>query len=292
MIIIMKTKTPHTNISAEELFKYYVLFVGNYAYLMTSVFPSMIREIKKIVPNVAKFIYWEGKDFKCPLCGGELKKNGTPGRLLNKNEKIYMQRYKCKKPGCKYDHVTNINNIVPESSNYETEMRYEPIKQQEIGYMSLEKNSEMIESKYHAKPTRSTILNFLNNEGEKYLKKYKDSMKYDDSELSGVFSIDEQFPRVNGEEKARIVIMDPHTNIVIDEMTVPIEELNIDLKRKFINKNLKDKVVKGIVSDSDKAYLTIFEEMGYLHQRCNFHIMQNLMDDLIKPINRLKRQIK
>ena len=288
----MTKKTPHTNISAEELFKYSVLFVEKYVYLMTSVFPSMIREIKKIAPNVDKFIYWEGEISECPLCGGEVKKNGTPGRLLNKNEKIYLQRYKCKTPGCKYDHVTNIDHIVPKCSNYETELRYEPIKQQEIGYLSLEKNSEMIESKYHAKPTRSTILNLLDNEGEKHLKKCEESMKYDDSELSGVFAIDEQFPRVNGKEKARIVLMDPHTNIIIDEMTVPSEKLNIDVKRKFITKNLKDKVVKGIVSDSDKAYLTIFEENGYLHQRCNFHLMQNLMDDLIKPINRLKRQIK
>jgi len=70
----MINKTSHVNISAEELFKFYVIFVGNYVYLRTSVFPSMIREIKQLFPNVVKFIYWEGKDLICPLCSGKVKK--------------------------------------------------------------------------------------------------------------------------------------------------------------------------------------------------------------------------
>jgi len=64
---------------------------------------------------------------------------------------------------------TNIDHIVPKHSNHETKIRYEPIKQLKIGYMSLEKNSELIELKYQAKPVRQTILNFFfDNEGEEY----------------------------------------------------------------------------------------------------------------------------
>lgn len=55
---------------------------------------------------------------------------------------------------------------------------------------------------------------------------------------------------------------------------------------------MKDKKVKGIVSDGDKAYSTIIDEIGFIHQLCNFHIMQNLMSELIKPMNKLKRKIK
>jgi hypothetical protein len=292
MIIIYDKKKHRTiYISVEKLFKDNVLFVGDKAYLHTSVLLSMIREIKKLIPRVIKFIYWDGEDWKCPLCGTEIKKNGCPERLVNKTDTIYTQRYRCKKKGCGYDHVTNIDHIVPKGCNYEISMRYEAIKQDEIGHMSLEKHSEMLESKYQSKPARQTVLNFLDNEGEEYLKESKDSFHYENKDLSCVFAIDEQFPRVNGEEKARMVLMDVHTNIILDEMTIPSENLDIHVKEKFIRKNLKDKIVKGVVSDSDKAYLTIFEKMGYIHQRCNFHLMQNLMDELIKPINRLKRQI-
>jgi hypothetical protein len=50
-------------------------------------------------------------------------------------------------------------------------------------------------------------LNFLDNEGEEYLEKEcADLFKYDVDDLSGVFAIDEQFPKVNGEQKARAII--------------------------------------------------------------------------------------
>jgi len=42
------------------------------------------------------------------------------------------------------------------------------------------------------------------------MKENVDSFHYEDHELSGVFAIDEQFPCVNVEDKARIVLMDPH----------------------------------------------------------------------------------
>ena len=56
----------------------------------------------------------------------------------------------------------------------------------------------MTESKkyrYQVQPVRQTILNYLDDEGEKYIyKKFTDSFNYNDDELSGVFAIDEQFP--------------------------------------------------------------------------------------------------
>jgi hypothetical protein len=159
--------------------------------------------------------------------------------------------------------------------------------------MSLEKISEMIELEYQANLSRQSILNFLDNEGEEYLEnECGDSFEYDINDLSGVFAIDEQFPFVNGETRARIVLMDVHTNIILDERTIPLEELDINFKKEFLKNNLKDKTVKGIVSDGDKSYFTIIAELGYIHQLCNFHLMQNLMDELIKPINKLNRKIK
>jgi len=83
-------------------------------------------------------------------------------------------------------------------------IRYDPIKQYEIAYKSLEKMTEFIKYMYHVQPVRQTMLNYLDDEGEKYIEeKSADSLDYNDNELSGVFAIDEQFPFVNGNENGK-----------------------------------------------------------------------------------------
>ena len=72
--------------------------------------------------------------------------------------------------------------------------------------------AESIKYKYQVQPVRQTILNYLDDEDEKYIeKKFVESLNYNDNELSGVFAIDKQFPFVNGEKMARPVIMDVWT---------------------------------------------------------------------------------
>ena len=90
----------------------------------------------------------------------------------------------------------------------------------------------------------------------------------------------------------RPVIMDVWTNTILNEVTMPIEELDFDFKEKFLKDTLNGKTIKGIVSNGDKALETIIDEISVPHQHCVFHIMQNLMNKLIKPMNKLKRKIK
>jgi hypothetical protein len=289
----MTKTTPHSIIYAEDVFKSNVILEKDKLIVDPSVNPSFIRELKKTVQKDIITIYSEGEDLKCPLCGEKLNKNGFRRRLLNKIDLIFLQKYKCLDKECGFEKVTNIDHIVPKGCNYENDVRYDPIKQSEISYKSLEKISENIEVKYQTKPSRQSILNFMDNEGEKYLnEKCEDSLSYDVDDLSGIFAIDEQFPSVNGEYRARPIIMDVHTNIILNDITIPIEELDVDFKENFLNDTLKDKNVHGIVSDGDKSYATIIDEMQVPHQLCNFHIMHNLMSELIKPLNKLKRKIK
>jgi hypothetical protein len=280
-------------ICAEDVFKSNVKLENDVLIIDPSVSPSFIRELEKIVDKDMMIIYSEGENLKCPLCGEKLSKNGFHNRLLNKSDLIHLQKYKCLKKGCGFEKRTNIDHIVPKGCNYEIDVRYEPIKQNEISYMSLEKISENIELKYQSKPSRQSILNFLDNEGEEYLDTECDDLfEYDNDELSGVFAIDEQFPSVNGEYRARPVIMDVHTNIILNDMILPIEELDVDFKEDFLKSTLNEKTIKGIVSDGDKSYAAIIDKIGAPHQLCNFHLMQNLMSELIKPINKLNRKIK
>jgi len=171
-----------------------------------------------------------------------------------------------KKEGCGYEKVTNIDHFLPKGCNYENRIRYDPIKQYEIAYKSLGKMAESIKYKYQVQPVRQTILNYLDDEGEKYIdEKFADFFNYNDNELSGVFAIDEQFPFVNGEKMARPVIMDVWTNTILNDITIPIEELDFDFKEKFLKDTLNGKTIKGIVSDGDKALGTIIDEMSVPH---------------------------
>ena len=91
---------------------------------------------------------------------------------------------------------------------------------------------------------------------------------------------------------ARPVIMDVWTNTILNDVIIPIEELDFDFKEKFLKDTLNGKTIKGIVSNGDKALETIIDEISVPHQPCVSHIMQNLMNKLIKPMNKLKRKIK
>jgi hypothetical protein len=154
-----------------------------------------------------------------------------------------LQKYKCSNKDCGFSKITNIENIVPKGCNYEIDVRYEPIIQNEISYMSLEKISECINFKFRAKPCRQSVLNFLDYDGEEYLnKECEEVLSYDFDDLSGVFAIDEQFPSVNGEFRARSVILDVHTNIIFDEVILPLDELTVDFKEEFMYKNFIDKM--------------------------------------------------
>ena len=116
-----------------------------------------------------KVIYSDGNKLPCPLCGKIMKDNGFRERLINKVDLVFLQRYKCKSTKCGFDKVTNIDHFVPKGCNYEISLRNEPILLYKISYMSLEKMSEVVYLRYQTKPSRQTILNFLNNEGEEYL---------------------------------------------------------------------------------------------------------------------------
>ena len=60
----------------------------------------------------------------------------------------------------------------------------------------------------------------------------------------------------------------------------------------FLKTSLTDYNIKYIVTDGDVRYKKIITNLGYIQQRCTFHLMKNLMDDLSQRHNTLKRKIK
>ena len=59
----------------------------------------------------------------------------------------------------------------------------------------------------------------------------------------------------------------------------------------FLSTSLEGLDVKYIVTDGDVRYPGVITQLGYIQQRCTFHIMKNLMDSLSQRHNYLRREI-
>jgi uncharacterized C2H2 Zn-finger protein len=283
----------HNYSSAEEVFKDNVKIENNEIIVNPIVPFSLVRELVQFIEKYVKITYSDGEELKCLKCNNILSYNGYNHKNINKTHLVHLQKYKCSDEDCDYTHVTNIDHIVPKHCNYEKSIRDRPKMHNLIGYRFLEKISESIEDDFQVKPVKSTILNFL-RETDHDLLEYEEEFysKLDKSKLSGVISFDEQFPHSNVKSKARPVLMDIGTNVILKDVNIPVEDLTIEFKENFFKTNLDGIDVKGVVSDDNKFYRNIVDDIGVPHQLCNFHLKKNFMNDLLKPMNKIKRKIK
>ena len=102
---------------------------------------------------------------------------------------------------------------------------------------------------------------------------------------------DEQYLFIGTILYLRLIILDNKTKMIIAEDLVSGEEFSKELVKKFINSNLENLPLKGIVTDGINYYQEIIDELGVPHQRCNFHTMQNLMNLIYKILNQKKLKI-
>lgn len=83
----------------------------------------------------------------------------------------------------------------------------------------------------------------MNHQKESYENFYKDKIekafKYTDDDLSGVYSYDEQFLKVNGEDRTRLSLIDLNTHVQLNRLIV--KEFNIKIVESFIKTTLKGK---------------------------------------------------
>ena len=91
---------------------------------------------------------------------------------------------------------------------------------------------------------------------------------------------------------ARLTILDTKFRIIIADVIIPREYFCADYIKQFLTVSLQGLKVDTIITDGYRAYPEIIESIGAKQQRCSFHVMKNLMDD-INPIHlSLKRKIK
>jgi hypothetical protein len=60
--------------------------------------------------------------------------------------------------------------------------------------------------------------------------------------------------------------MDIDTNIILKDVNIPVEDLTIEFKEIFFKTNLDGINVKGVVSDDNKSYRSIVDDMDVPHK--------------------------
>jgi hypothetical protein len=283
-------KIPCNKVYVEKVFKFLEMEEDYELYISNQKDYDFWTALEPIVGKPLNLVFYE-EDSCCPICNGKSIKNGRRTRFINRNKPVKIQKYRCLDKKCNNFFETNLEKIVPKNSNYAYKIRYEPVELLLIDYFSLEKISEEIKSRHGCKPCRQTILNHkIEVYRNHYESKIKEELKYSNEELSGVYGYDEQFPSVNGESRVRLALLDVNTNIILNQWVV--KEFKTETVEKFLNMSLKDKRIETIVTDGYSAYDQIIGDLNAKHQLCTFHIMHNLMTDVIKIQNRIKRKIK
>ena len=91
---------------------------------------------------------------------------------------------------------------------------------------------------------------------------------------------------------ARLTIIDPKFKIIIADVIIPREYFTSEYIKQFLKTSLLGLDAHTLVTDGFKSYPEIIKELELKQQRCTFHVMKNLMDDLNLIHSRLKRKIK
>ena len=275
-----------------NVFNVFVRFEKNVVYLKPNISPLIIPFISQTLPDEVIFCY-ERYNKECPFCGGELNANGRYKISINKCINVKKQQYICK--SCDESLITDIDHV-NKNSCYMNEISLQGLYIGLIDYMSLEKVSEIIKHFYGHAPARQTILNHINNNSEEFFKKEEEKIEKElekaNIQPSGVYHYDEQYIFVNTDLYLRLIILDNKTKMIIAEKLVHSDKFNKKIVKKFINSNLDDLPLKGIVTDGVNFYQEIIDDLDVPHQLCNFHKMQNLMNLVYKILNRKKLKIK
>ena len=231
----------------------------------------------------------------CPVCKKKLHCNGTESVTLNKNIRVKRQKYihqNCEHSSC----ISSLNQIKDKWCSYMRSIRNNPSIQSMMGYFSYQTKSELIFDKYnvniprstvyyHHKKTSSQILYQLDLEQLKLLKQYGIT-------LSGVYCYDEQYVFVNKELYMRMTLIDQYSKVILYEYLVSYDDFNNQTIENFLKTAINVHPLKAIITDGRKSYKSIIEATGSIHHRCYFHVMQNLMTNLQKHINKITRQNK
>ena len=90
----------------------------------------------------------------------------------------------------------------------------------------------------------------------------------------------------------RLTVIDTKFRIIIADIIISREYFSAEYIKQFLKTSLYGLEVDTITTDGYRAYPEIIESLRAKKQRCSFHVMKNLMDDIYPIHPSLKRKIK
>lgn len=227
----------------------------------------------------------------------QLFKNGYIKEQIDNLDNVYIYKHKVKtsENECNY-FTTSMSPYRGKNEKYSYFLRNLIMDLSSIEYLSYQKMSEIIELFTGIKVSRQRIFDIIENNFDLYCNECFEEIRKEIENLginlNESIHYDEQFLWINHQPYVRLTLIDALNRIVIADEIIPREIFNGKYIKHFLKTSLKDLNVKYIITDGDNRYPKIIKDLGYIQQRCTFHLMKNLMDALSPRHLRLRRKIK
>jgi transposase-like protein len=192
-----------------------------------------------------------------------------------KKIKISLQRYKCNSCGKKYS--TPLTNIKKKDKNFFQTIKDKVRESKKNRGGSLRKIAEDVNNFINLKISHQSVKNWLKiNENE--VKKEGNRIIRQFNQLSGYFTIDEQYVYIDGKKRYRVSLHDLSIKYPIAE-EIMVSRTNKKLKS-LIKDVTKNQPQISLTSDGLRQYKTVAKDLGLIHQRCIFHMMKECREKI------------
>jgi len=213
--------------------------------------------------NVIKY----ANDVYCPKCNKKMIMNGYNRYGKEKIAKIKTQRYRC--TSCKTNHEMR-NDLIYKIISKLMETVTNMILNMRSAYNSFELIATVLEPIIKLSP--DTVRNIF--------EKAVDKTEIDIESDFEILHYDEQHPKKGRTKKYRLSLLDGKTRQMIKEELV--DELDQDVVKDFLDKNLPREKIMFIVTDLLPWYSDLLEKIRpgkIIHQHCILHLNKLIVKD-------------
>ena len=211
-------------------------------------------------------------------------------------KQVYVRKYKLKTSNGKITATTDLSDIRDENCKYSRFISDLILEYFYIQHFSFKTISELLKLNYGLDIDYRRVSELYNKSiNEFILKKYEEvekDIRNGKIKLGCVGNYDEEFVYIKHQPYVRLTLIDNKTKIIIKDLIIPRKLFSRNYIKSFIKDATDGLNYHTIVTDGDKRYKKILDELGLNQQRCIFHSMQNLMSKINPIHNRLKRRIK
>lgn len=245
------------------------------------------KDDKIILINVNQENNLFGEDFVC---------NGTKSIELDNLSHIHVQKYIKNWDESTINEITNLDYVVDENCKYSNYLADLIVQIASIEQISYQKISKIINLFFGVNLSRQRVYDLFNKKIDEYTNmniiELQKEILNGNIEFSGIVHYDEEYLWIKHQPYVRLTLLDAENKLIIEDIVIPRHNFTKSYIKLFLEVSLENLEVKTIITDGYHAYSGIVEELGFNHQRCSFHSMKNLMDDIVPKHRGLNRKIK